>query len=82
MEPRPVQRPNERMLAYYNRVNEWERRIKPLMAREARAIDSLNSKASITRSSYESAQQKLNRKTIHDYASENPVLLKIMRRMK
>jgi hypothetical protein len=79
MEPRPIQRPNERTLAYYHRVNEWEARMKPLMAAEARAIDSANRKGAITTNRVVSRQRELDRKSIHDYAQENPVLLRLLR---
>lgn len=81
MESRPVQRSNEKPLAFYNRVNEWESRVKPLMAAEARAIDSTLARAPITtRGPVVSKQREQDRRTLHDYARDNDVLRRILRK--
>ena len=80
MEPKPVQRKGESHIAFHHRVNMWEIRVKPEMAKEARAIDKLVSRSPIIRPQYESANQKWERRTIHDCAQTNPVLLKLLRR--
>jgi hypothetical protein len=79
IEPRPIQRPRESMLAYYNRVNEWEARMKPLIAKAARDIDSACSKSPISNQRATTRETERSRLSIHDYAQTNPILLKILR---
>lgn len=81
VEPRPIQRPHEKMLAFYNRVSEWEERVKPLMAREARSIDAVLARAPITtRGPIISRETARSRITLHDYAQNNEVLRRILRK--
>lgn len=81
MEPRPIQRPREKTLAFYNRVSEWELRVKPLMATEARRIDSALAKAPITtRGPIVTRQREQDRRSLHDYARDNDVLRKLLRK--
>lgn len=78
---KPVQRTNERTLAYYHRVNEWEKLVKPMMQREARAIDSSCKTPAISTHKATTRQVAYDRLTIHDHAQKNPVLLRILRRI-
>lgn len=80
---RPVQKPNERTLAYYHRVSEWERLVKPLMQAECRAIDTWATKApAIHANKHVTRQTERDRLSIHDHAQNNPVLLRILKRMR
>lgn len=78
---RPIQRPGERILAFYHRVNEWEKIAKPLMAKESRAIDSMYARPAISTHKATTRQLDYDRRTLQDYAENNPVLCKILRRM-
>ncbi len=81
MEPRPIKRQHEKMLAYYNRVSEWEARVKPLMAAQARSIDAALARAPITtRGPIVTKQREQDRRSLHDYAQNNEALRKILRK--
>lgn len=81
MESRPIQRKGEKMLAYYNRVNEWEQRARIEAKLESRAIDRATRRAKFQNEKAITAQVKYDRRSLHDQAQHNPVLKRILIRM-
>lgn len=85
MNQRPERKPRESMLAWYERVNQWEREYRPIAAKEARVIDRLNKRGSITTQTAVTAQAALDRLSIHDRiqasSSSSGLLRNIARRM-
>lgn len=78
---KPVQRPRERALAYYNRVNEWERTMRLLMPRLNAEIDATMTRVAAIRQEHATTRQVArDRLTLHDHAQFNPVLHKILRK--
>jgi hypothetical protein len=86
LELRPIQRRGEKTLAFYNRVNEWERRMKPLLKHEAASIDSCSKFMGVENPTTSGAKRTLSvnqrfdaEHTIHDLAQKNPLLAKVLR---
>lgn len=78
----PTRRDGESLGAFYHRMNEWESILRDECKRDARAIDSAHSKPRISVNRVATRQTIANRESIHDIAQRNPVLLRILRRMR
>ena len=80
MESKPVQQENESNYRFQRRLFEYERMVRAIHQKQARSIDSAFAKAPIVREQYESANQKYERRSIHDVAAGNPTLCRLLRR--
>lgn len=77
---KPERRAGERMLAYYERVNQWERVYRKAAEREARAIDTMCARPTGNRvERATTVDAKRAQLSLHDYASTNDVLRRILR---
>lgn len=80
--PIPTRRSGESLGAFYHRLNEWESVMRDECKQAARAIDSAHSRPRLSMNRVRTAQATRDLESIHDIAQRNPVLLRILKRMR